>query len=63
MTQADPVTETLCSEIPRKMNNAQMLLVLASAVILGFESRRTQDHILLSQIRGALNLEGQIPHL
>jgi hypothetical protein len=29
----------------------QLLLVLASAVILGFESRGTHDHILLSQIR------------
>jgi hypothetical protein len=29
----------------------QLLLVLASAVILGSESRGTRDHILLSQIR------------
>jgi hypothetical protein len=29
----------------------QLLLVLASAVILGFESRGTRDHNLLSQIR------------
>jgi hypothetical protein len=29
----------------------QLLLVLASAVILGSESRRTRDHILRSQIR------------
>jgi hypothetical protein len=29
----------------------QLLLALASAVILGSESRGTQDHILLSQIR------------
>jgi hypothetical protein len=28
----------------------QLLLALASAVILGFESRGTHDHILLSQI-------------
>jgi hypothetical protein len=30
------------------------LLILASAVILGSESRRTHDHILLSQIRDFL---------
>jgi hypothetical protein len=29
----------------------QLLLALASAVILGYESRGTRDHILLSQIR------------
>jgi hypothetical protein len=29
----------------------QLLLALASAVILGFKSRGTHDHILLSQIR------------
>jgi hypothetical protein len=28
----------------------QLLLALASAVILGFQSRRTHDNILLSQI-------------
>jgi hypothetical protein len=39
----------------------QLLLVLASAVILGSESRRTRDHILLSQIRHSPNLEGQVP--
>jgi hypothetical protein len=39
----------------------QLLLVLASAVILGSESRGTRDHILLSQIRDCLNLEGQVP--
>jgi hypothetical protein len=38
-----------------------LLLLLASAAILGFESRETRDHILLSQIRNSLNLEGQIP--
>jgi hypothetical protein len=38
-----------------------MLLVLASAVILGSESLGTHDHILLSQIRGSPNLEGQVP--
>jgi hypothetical protein len=37
----------------------QLLLVLASAVILKWESRRTHEHILLSQIRDSPNLEGQ----
>jgi hypothetical protein len=40
---------------------SQLLLVLASAVILRSESRGTHDHILLSQIRGSTNLEGQVP--
>jgi hypothetical protein len=40
---------------------SQLLLVLDSAVILGSESRRTRDHILLSQIRDSPNLEGQVP--
>jgi hypothetical protein len=35
------------------------LLVLASAVILGSESRGTHNHILLSLIRDSHNLEGQ----
>jgi hypothetical protein len=35
-----------------------MLLALASAVILGSESRGTRDHILLSQIRDFLRLAG-----
>jgi hypothetical protein len=39
----------------------QLLLTIASAVILRFESSGTQDHILLSQIRDSLNLEGQVP--
>jgi hypothetical protein len=39
----------------------QLLLVLASAVILGSESHGTHDHILLSQIPDSPNLEGQIP--
>jgi hypothetical protein len=39
----------------------QLLPVLASAVILRCVSRRTQDHILLSQIRDSPNLEGQVP--
>jgi hypothetical protein len=41
----------------------QLLLVLASAVILGSESRGIHDHILLSQIRESPNLEGQVPYL
>jgi hypothetical protein len=39
----------------------QLLLVLASAVILGSESRGTREHILLSQIRDSPNLEGHVP--
>jgi hypothetical protein len=39
----------------------QLLLVLASAVILGSESRGTDDHILLSQIRDSHNLEDHVP--
>jgi uncharacterized protein (DUF2141 family) len=39
----------------------QLLLALASVVIIGSESRETNDHILLSQIRGSRNLEGQVP--
>jgi hypothetical protein len=39
----------------------QLLLVLASAVLLGSESRGTHDHILLSQIRDSPNLECQVP--
>jgi hypothetical protein len=39
----------------------QLLLVLASAVILGSESRGIHDHILLSQIQDSPNLEGQVP--
>jgi hypothetical protein len=38
----------------------QLLLVLASSVILGSESRGTHDHILLSQIRDSPNLGGQV---
>jgi hypothetical protein len=38
----------------------QLLLVLASAVILRSKSRGTHD-ILLSQIRDSSNLEGQVP--
>jgi hypothetical protein len=39
----------------------QLLLVLASAVILGSEPSGTHDHILLPQIRNFPNLEGQVP--
>jgi hypothetical protein len=38
----------------------QLLLVLASAVILGSLSRGTHDHILLSQNRDSPSLEGQV---
>jgi hypothetical protein len=39
----------------------QLLLGLASAVIIRSESRGTHDHILLPQIRDFPNLEGQVP--
>jgi hypothetical protein len=39
----------------------QLLLVLARAVIPRSESRRSHDHILLSQIRDSPNLEGHVP--
>jgi hypothetical protein len=39
----------------------KFLLALASAVILRYDSRRTHDHILLSQIRDSPNMEGQVP--
>jgi hypothetical protein len=38
----------------------QFLLVIASAIIFGFESRGPHDHFLLSQFRRSLNLEGQV---
>jgi hypothetical protein len=41
----------------------QLLLVLASAVILKSESRGTHNQILLSQIRDCPDLEGQVPIL
>jgi hypothetical protein len=40
---------------------SKILLILASAVILRFESRGTHGQILLSQIRNFPNLEGQVP--
>jgi hypothetical protein len=39
----------------------KLLLALATAVILGYESRGTHDCILLSQIRDTTNLVGQVP--
>jgi hypothetical protein len=39
----------------------KLLLVLASAVILGSKSCETHDHILLAQVRHSPNLEGQVP--
>jgi hypothetical protein len=39
----------------------QLLLALASAVILRSESRGTHNHILLFQIRDFPSLEGQVP--
>jgi hypothetical protein len=41
----------------------QLLMTLASAVILRSESHGTYDHILLSQIEDSPNLEGQVPVL
>jgi hypothetical protein len=45
----------------RRIWHIQLLLVLASAVILISESRGTHNHILLFQIRDSPNLEGQVP--
>jgi hypothetical protein len=39
----------------------QLLVVLASAVILKSKYSGTHDHILLSQIRDSPSLEGQVP--
>jgi hypothetical protein len=41
--------------------NLLLLLVLTSTVLLGSESRGTQDHILLSQFLRLPHLEGQVP--
>jgi hypothetical protein len=41
----------------------QLLLALASAVILRSESRETHDHILVSRIRDSSNLEARSPYL
>jgi hypothetical protein len=40
--------------------SSQLLLVLASAVILRYDSRRTHDDILQSQIRDSPNMEVQV---
>jgi hypothetical protein len=41
----------------------QLLLVLASAVIVGSESLEIHDYILLSQTADSSNLEGHVPIL
>jgi hypothetical protein len=41
----------------------QLLLVIASAVILRFESHGAHDHILLSHIRNFPKLEGPDPRI
>jgi hypothetical protein len=43
-----------------RVSRLQLLLALASAVILRSESRGNHDHILLSQIRDFPNMEGQV---
>jgi hypothetical protein len=43
------------------VSHFQLLLALASAVILRSESRGTHGHISLSHIRNSANLEGQVP--
>jgi hypothetical protein len=45
------------------ISRLQLLLALASTVILGSESRGTDEHILLSQIRDSPNLEVHVPYL
>jgi hypothetical protein len=45
----------------RTTRNLHLLLVLASVLILGSQSRETDDHILLSQIRDSPNLKIQVP--
>jgi hypothetical protein len=52
------VTSSLTRE---RVCRLQLLLVLASEVILRSESRGTDDHILLPEIRDSPNLEGQVP--
>jgi hypothetical protein len=62
--QLKPCTNSLyvtSSLTRRRVCRLQLLLVLASAVILRSESSGTHDHILLSQIRDSPNLEGQVP--
>jgi hypothetical protein len=45
----------------RRAQHLELRLLLASAVILGSQSRGTRDHILQSQIRDSLNLEDNVP--
>jgi hypothetical protein len=53
-----------CSHMTRGLVcRLQLLPALASAPILRSESRRTHDHILLSQIRDSPNLEPRSPYL
>jgi hypothetical protein len=49
------------SQTRERVCRFQLPQVLASAVVLGSESRGTRDQILLSQIRDNLNLEGHVP--
>jgi hypothetical protein len=56
--QSPYVTSSLTT---RWVCRLQLLLALASAVILRSESRGSLDHILLSHIRDFPNLEGQVP--
>jgi hypothetical protein len=62
--QLNTCVHSLCvtSSLTRGWNcRLQLLLALASAVILKSESRGTHDHILLSPIRDSPNLKGQVP--
>jgi hypothetical protein len=45
----------------RWVSSLQLILALASVVILGSESSGTDDHILLPQIPNSLKLEDQVP--
>jgi hypothetical protein len=53
----------VATSLTRGWDRLQLLLVLASAVILVSESRETHDHILLSQIRDSHNLEDEVPRI
>jgi hypothetical protein len=44
-----------------RVGRLQLLLALASGVILGSEYPRTHDHILLSHVGDSSHLEGQVP--
>jgi hypothetical protein len=50
-----------CSVTREQVCCLQLLLFLASTVILRSESWGTRDHILLSQIRDSTNLKVQVP--